>query len=80
MVKNPPADAGGLGMNPGLGRTSREGNDNAFQYSCLANSMDGGTRWATVHGVTKSDTTEQWSTHVHTHSVNLNFNTFIYKF
>ena len=53
-------------MNPGLGRTSREGNDNALQYSCLANSMDGGTRRATVHGVTKSDTTEQWSMHART--------------
>ena len=26
----------------------------AWQYSCLENSMDGGTSWATVHGVTKS--------------------------
>ena len=26
------------------------------QYSCLENSMDRGTRWATVHGVAKSQT------------------------
>ena len=33
-----------------------EGNGNPLQYSCLENSMDGGTWWATVHGVTKSRT------------------------
>ena len=38
----------------GLGRSPREGNGNLFQYSCLENLMDGGTWWATVHGVTKS--------------------------
>ena len=27
-----------------------------LQYSCLENSMDGGAWWATVHGVTKSQT------------------------
>ena len=27
---------------------------NPLQYSCLENSMDRGTWWATVHGVTKS--------------------------
>ena len=38
---------------PGLGRSLREGNDYPLQYSCLENSMDRGTWWATVHGVTK---------------------------
>ena len=33
-----------------------EGNGNPLQYSCLENSMDGGTWWATVPGVTKSRT------------------------
>ena len=28
-----------------------------LQYSCLGNPMDGGTRLATVHGVTESDMT-----------------------
>ena len=32
----------------------REGNGNPLQYSCLENSTDRGTWWATVHGVTKS--------------------------
>ena len=33
-----------------------EGNDNPLQYSCLGNPMDGGVCWATVHGVSKSQT------------------------
>ena len=33
-----------------------EGNGNPLQCSCLENPMDGGARWATVHGVTKSQT------------------------
>ena len=28
----------------------REGNGNPLWYSCLENFMDGGARWATVHG------------------------------
>ena len=36
-----------------------------LQYSCLGNPMDGGTRLATVHGVTNSQT--QLS--MHTHSI-----------
>ena len=37
-------------------RSHGEGNGNPLQYSCLENSMDRGTWWATVHGVTKSQT------------------------
>ena len=33
-----------------------EGSGNPLQYSCLENPMDGGTWWATVHGVAKSQT------------------------
>ena len=33
-----------------------EGNGNPLQYSCLANAMDGGAWWATVHGIAKSRT------------------------
>ena len=33
-----------------------EGNGNPLQYSCLENPTDGGTWWATVHGVAKSPT------------------------
>ena len=33
-----------------------EGNGNPLQYSCLGNPMDRGAWWATVRGVTKSQT------------------------
>ena len=38
------------GLNPGLGRSSGEGNGYPAQYSCLENLMDRGTLWVTVHG------------------------------
>ena len=41
---------------PGWGRSTREGNGNPRQYSCLENSMDGGAWQVTVHGVAKSQT------------------------
>ena len=47
-----------VGLIPGLGRSPGRGNGNPHQCSCLENPMDGGTRWATVHGATESDTTE----------------------
>ena len=37
-------------------RTKGEGNGNPLQYSLLGNPMDRGTWWATVHGVSKSQT------------------------
>ena len=48
--------SGDPGLIPGSGRFPGEGNGNPLQYSCLENSMDGGAWWATVHGVTKSQT------------------------
>ena len=54
MVKASDCNVGDLGLIPGWGRCSGEGNGNPLQYSCLENSMDGGAWWATVHGVTKS--------------------------
>ena len=42
------------GSIPGSGRSSREGNDNPFQYSCLGNPIDTGAWWPTVHGVAKN--------------------------
>ena len=53
VVKNPPANAGDVGLIPGLGRSLRKGNGNPLQYSCLGNPMDRGAWWATVHGVAK---------------------------
>ena len=55
---------GDRGSIPGSGRCLGEGNSNSLQYSCLENSMDRGAWWATVHGVTKSDKTEQLSLHL----------------
>ena len=58
QVKNLPANAGGMrdvGSIPGLGR-SRAGHGNPLQYSCLENPKDRGAWWATVCGVTKSQT------------------------
>ena len=45
-------NAGDLGSIPGSGRSPGEGNGNPLQYSC----MDGGAWWATVQGVSKSQT------------------------
>ena len=56
MVKNLLANAGDPGLIPGLGRSPGEGNGYPLSYSCLENSMDRGARWATVHGVTNSQT------------------------
>ena len=53
VVKNLPANAGDLGLIPGLGRSPGEGNVNPLQYFCLGNPMDRGAWWATVHGVAK---------------------------
>ena len=55
--KIPPAsarDTGDAGWIPGPGRSSRVGNGNPLQYSCLENSTDGGAWQATVYRVAKS--------------------------
>ena len=52
--KDLPAEAGGAGSTPGLGRSPGEGNGNPLQHSCLENSMDRGAWQAIVYGVTKS--------------------------
>ena len=49
-------NAGDRGSIPGSGRSPGEGNRNPLQDSCLGNPMDRGAWWATVHGVTKSQT------------------------
>ena len=41
---------------PGSGRSPGEGHGNPLQYSCLENSMDRRSWWATVHGVTTGHT------------------------
>ena len=62
VVKSPPGNAGDprdTGSIPVSGRSPEEGNANPLQYSFLENgqgSMHRGAWWATVHGVTKSQT------------------------
>ena len=59
MVKKLPANSGDarqMGLIPGLGRSPVEGTGNPLQYFCLGNPMDRGALWATVNGVTKSQT------------------------
>ena len=67
LVKNLPASAGDtreVGLIPGSGRSSREGNGNPLQYSCLRNPVDRGDWWVTVREVAKElDTTEHLNTH-----------------
>ena len=57
VVKNPPASAGDAGLFPGVREIPRGGSGNPLQYSCLENPMDRRAWWATVRGVTKSQTT-----------------------
>ena len=57
VVKNLPAsagDMGDMGLIPGSERFLGVGNGNLLQYSCLEDSTDRGTWWATVRGATKS--------------------------
>ena len=70
MIENPPANAGAMGLIPGLGKSPGEGNGNPLQYSCLENSMDRGAWQATVHGVPKSGTLLS-DLHFHFHAVTM---------
>ena len=59
MVKNLPANAGDArdeGSVSVSGGSPGERNGHSLQYSCLENPMDRGAWWATVHGVSKSQT------------------------
>ena len=56
VVKNPPANAGGVrdtDLMPGSGRAPGGERGNPLQYSCLENPVDRGAWWATVHRVAK---------------------------
>ena len=54
VVKNAPANAGEVGLIPGLRRSPGARNGNPLLYTCLENSMDRGAWWTTVYGVAKS--------------------------
>ena len=49
-------DKGASGSISGSERSPGEGNGNPLQYSCLEKPMDRGAWWATVPGLTKSQT------------------------
>ena len=53
MVKNPPANAGDVGLIPGSGGYpgGGDGDGSPLQYSCLGNPMDRVAWQVTVHGV-----------------------------
>jgi len=53
VVKNPPANTGDMGLIPGSGRSTGEGNGNLLQHFCLGNPMDSKTERDTVHGGAK---------------------------
>ena len=68
VVKNLPANtrnATDTDSVPGWARSPGEGNGNPLQYSCLENPMDGGPRWAPVHGSQRVRQIE--SIHTYTH-------------
>ena len=54
--KESACNVGDLGSIPGSGRPPGGGHGNPLQYSCLENPTDRGAWWATVHGVTESQT------------------------
>ena len=59
VVKNLPVKEGDVrdtGLIHGSGRSPEGGDGNPVQYSCPENPMVGGTWWAKVHGVSKSQT------------------------
>ena len=67
MLKNPPANAEDVSLRFDLwvGKIPGGGHGSPLQYSCLENPMDRGAWWATVHGVTKSQTSlKRLRTHV----------------
>ena len=72
MVQNLPANAGDardMGLIPGLGIFSGEGNGNTLQYSCLENPMDrGNLASSSPWGHKESEMTEHVHARTHTHT------------
>ena len=68
MVRTPTANARNEGLILVSGRSPGEGHGNPLQYSCLENPMDRGAWWATVHGVTESQTQLSVPAHAYTHT------------
>ena len=56
LGKESACNPGDQGLIPGSERSPGEGNGNPLQYSCLENPMDREAWWATVRGVSNSQT------------------------
>ena len=56
MGKESACKAGDMGSIPGSGRSPAGRHGNPFYYSCLANSMDKGSWWATAQRSTQGQT------------------------
>ena len=67
-VKNPPANVGDVGLMPGWGRSTGEGNADPLQYACLGNFMDRGScqpyrvkkSWTRLRGWTQTWPSRLW--------------------
>ena len=57
---------GDLGLIPGLGRSTGEGNGNPLQYSCLGNPMDRGA--GKLQSVGSQRVEHNWATNKHAHT------------
>ena len=60
VVKDLPANSGGMGQIHRSGRSPGEENGNPLQYSCLGNPIDREAWQATVHRVSKESDTISW--------------------
>ena len=78
MVKNWTANAGDMGLIPGLERSPGEENGNPLHCSCLENPMDRGAWQSTVHGVTKSWTRySDWQQQQHVKNLDVHTHHFL---
>ena len=63
--KESTCNAGDPSLIPGLRNSPGKVNSYPLQYSCLGNPMERGAWYATVHGITKSQTQLRLSMHTH---------------
>ena len=78
---NNAGEAGDTCSIPGLGRSPGGGNGYPLQDSCLGDPRDREAWWASVHGITKSQTWLKWlSMHPFYYCCFLFFNFYLYSF
>ena len=69
-LKNPPTNAGDVGLISGSGRSSGGGNGNPLQYSCLGNPMDRGG-WRATQSWARLSMHRTVKTHRHTYFMHI---------